>query len=69
MQLVSSSRRNVNIWPGFVDALAALLIVIAISILGTSRGPAIDSWLHDRRREETDPQVAELIDEILNKRR
>ena len=28
MQLSYSSRRGVNIWPGFVDALAALLMVI-----------------------------------------
>ncbi len=33
MQLTYSSRRGVNIWPGFVDALAALLIVIIFLLL------------------------------------
>ena len=42
---------------------------IAISILGTSGDPAVDRWLQDLRSEETDPQVAELIDGILQKRR
>ena len=42
---------------------------IAISILGTSGDPAIDRWLLDLRGEETNPQVAEMIDNILQKRR
>ena len=33
MNLAYSSRRNVNIWPGFVDALAALLIVIIFLLM------------------------------------
>ncbi len=33
MQLTYSSRRSVNIWPGFVDALAALLMVIIFLLL------------------------------------
>lgn len=33
MQYASSSRRGVNIWPGFVDALAALLMVIIFLLL------------------------------------
>ncbi len=33
MRLSYSSRRNVNIWPGFVDAFSALLIVIVFLLL------------------------------------
>lgn len=33
MQLAYSSRRNVNIWPGFVDALSALLMVIIFLLM------------------------------------
>lgn len=33
MQLSYSSRRSINIWPGFVDALSALLIVIVFLLL------------------------------------
>ena len=33
MQITHSSRRNVNIWPGFVDALSALLMVIIFLLL------------------------------------
>ena len=33
MQYGSFTRRTVNIWPGFVDALAALLMVIIFLLL------------------------------------
>lgn len=33
MQLSHASRRSINIWPGFVDALSALLIVIVFLLL------------------------------------
>ncbi len=33
MQITHSSRRNVNIWPGFVDSLSALLMVIIFLLL------------------------------------
>lgn len=33
MYLAYSSRRNVNIWPGFVDALSALLMVIIFLLM------------------------------------
>jgi len=42
---------------------------VAISILGSDANPQVDAWLRERRREERDPRVAEMIDEILEKRR
>ena len=38
MRYASTSRRTVNIWPGFVDALAALLMVIIFLLLIFSVG-------------------------------
>ena len=38
MHYSHSSRRSINIWPGFVDALAALLMVIVFLLLIFSIG-------------------------------
>ena len=42
---------------------------VAIAILGTSGDPNIETFLNQLRRQESNPQVAELIDGILEKRR
>ena len=42
---------------------------VAIAILGTSGDPSIETLLHQIRRDESNPQVAELIDGILERRR
>ncbi len=63
MQYAFSSRRGVNIWPGFVDALAALLIVIIFLLLIFTIG---QFYLTDALtgKEETlvklDKQIAQL---------
>lgn len=65
MQYASSSRRSVNIWPGFVDALAALLMVIIFLLLIFTIG---QFYLTDALtgKEKTlvklDQQVAQLAD-------
>ncbi len=63
MQYAFSSRRGVNIWPGFVDALAALLMVIIFLLLIFTIG---QFYLTDALtgKEETlvklDKQIAQL---------
>ena len=65
MYLSYSSRRNVNIWPGFVDALAALLMVIIFLLLIFSVGQFyLTDALTGKERTLTklDQQVAHLAD-------
>ena len=42
---------------------------VAISILGTSGDPSVDVLLNQLRHAESNPQVAQLLDDILEKRR
>ena len=65
MQLASSTRRNVNIWPGFVDALAALLMVIIFLLLIFTIGQFyLTDALTGKERTliKLDKQVAQLAD-------
>lgn len=63
MQLSNSSRRNVNIWPGFVDALSALLLVIVFLLLIFTVGQFLLSITltgKEKRITELDRVTAEL---------
>ncbi len=63
MQPSSSSRRNVNIWPGFVDALSALLLVIVFLLLIFTVGQFLLSITltgKEKRITELDRVTAEL---------
>ena len=63
MLLVSRRRRGVDIWPGFVDALAALLMVVIFVLLLFSVGQftLTDALLgRDRALDNLRSQIAEL---------
>ena len=63
MLLVSRRRRTVDIWPGFVDALAALLMVVIFVLLLFSVGQftLTDALLgRDRALDNLRSQIAEL---------
>ena len=63
MLLVSRRRRTVDIWPGFVDALAALLMVVIFVLLLFSVGQftLTDALLgRDRALDSLRSQIAEL---------
>ena len=65
MQYASSSRRGVNFWPGFVDALAALLMVIIFLLLIFSIGQFyLTNALTGKEQTliKLDKQVAQLAD-------
>ena len=63
MQFSSSSRRSINIWPGFVDALSALLLVIVFLLLIFTVGQFLLSLTlagKEKRITELDRVTAEL---------
>ena len=65
MLYAHSTRRSVNIWPGFVDALAALLMVIIFLLLIFSVGQFyLSEALSGKEKTlvELDRQVAELAE-------
>ena len=65
MRYANSSRRIVNIWPGFVDALAALLMVIIFLLLIFSIGQFyLSNALSGKEKTlvKLDKQVAQLAD-------
>ena len=65
MRYANSSRRAVNIWPGFVDALAALLMVIIFLLLIFSIGQFyLSNALSGKEKTlvKLDRQVAQLAD-------
>ena len=65
MQYASPARRSVNIWPGFVDALAALLMVIIFLLLLFTIGQFyLTNVLTDKEESLVilDRQVARLAD-------
>jgi len=65
MQSAYSSRRSVNIWPGFVDALAALLMVIIFLLLIFAIGQFyLTSALTGKEKTlvKLDRQVSQLAD-------
>ncbi len=65
MQSARFSRRNVNIWPGFVDALAALLMVIIFLLLIFTIGQFYLSHALSGKEEtlvELNKQVVQLAD-------
>jgi chemotaxis protein MotB len=65
MRYANSSRRTVNIWPGFVDALAALLMVIIFLLLIFSIGQFyLSNALSGKEKTlvKLDRQVAQLAD-------
>lgn len=65
MQFSYTSRRGINIWPGFVDALAALLIVIIFLLLIYSIGQFyLTNALTGKEKTlvELDKQVAQLAE-------
>lgn len=65
MQSAYSSRRSVNIWPGFVDALAALLMVIIFLLLIFTIGQFYLSHALSGKEKtlvELNKQVAQLAD-------
>jgi len=65
MRYASPSRRTVNIWPGFVDALAALLMVIIFLLLIFSIGQFyLTETLTGKEQTlvKLDRQVAQLAD-------
>ena len=65
MQFSYTSRRSINIWPGFVDALAALLIVIIFLLLIYSIGQFyLTNALTGKEKTlvELDKQVAQLAE-------
>jgi len=65
MRYAISSRRTVNIWPGFVDALAALLMVIIFLLLIFSIGQFyLTETLTGKEKTlvKLDRQVAQLAD-------
>ena len=65
MRYANTSRRTVNIWPGFVDALAALLMVIIFLLLIFSIGQFfLSNALSGKEKTlvQLDRQVAQLAD-------
>ena len=65
MLLVSRRRRGVDIWPGFVDALSALLMVVIFVLLLFSFAQFLLSQVLDEQETELDvmyQRVVELTD-------
>ena len=62
MLLVSRRRRGVDIWPGFVDALSALLMVVIFVLLLFSFAQFLLSQVLDEQETELDVMYQRVVE-------